>query len=174
MEQQVCVEIVSCNEDLKINFVSGVGDDDDENVKEKRKGASSAKKPPKPPRSQTHRAFSLDAADQKLIRELAMIKRARMERMKGLLLQKKASKSSSSSSSHSTLFAMIFTIVVFIVVLFQGMSCQISCGTFQGSPPPLETNESGLIFIHEELNPSAHDSSDPNYISMPGWHLYRE
>ncbi|MFS7909474.1 hypothetical protein Hanom_Chr01g00095051 [Helianthus anomalus] len=154
-EQQVCVEIVSCNEDLKINFV---GDDDDENVKEKRKGASSAKKPPKPPRSQAHRGFSLDAADQKLIRELAMIKRARMERMKGLLLQKKASKSSSSSSSHSTLFAMIFTIVVFIVVLFQGMSCQISCGTFQGSPPPLETNESGLIFIHEELNPSAHDS----------------
>lgn len=124
--------------------------------KEKRKKSLSAKKPPKPPRP--HRGFSLDAADEKFIKELAqlaMIKRARIERMKSLM-QKKASKAPSSSTNGS-LFAMIFTIICFIVILFQGVSCQISCGTFTGSPPTMEPDESGFIFI-QELNPSAHDS----------------
>lgn len=125
--------------------------------KEKRKKSVSAKKPPKPPRP--HRGLSLDAADEKFIKELAqlaMIKRARIERMKAVM-QKKASRASSSSTNGS-LFAMIFTIICFIVVLFQGVSCQISCGTFTGSPPTMEPNESGFIFIQEDLNPSAHDS----------------
>nr|GEW40858.1 hypothetical protein CTI12_AA327990 [Tanacetum cinerariifolium] len=112
--------------------------------KEKRKKSLSAKKPPKPPRP--HRGFSLDAAEEKFIKELAqlaMIKRARIERMK-TLMQKKASKASSSSTNGS-LFAMIFTVICFIVILFQG------------SPPRMEADENGFIFI-QELNPSAHDS----------------
>ncbi|KAI7737389.1 hypothetical protein M8C21_015317, partial [Ambrosia artemisiifolia] len=132
--------------------------------KRKAGASSSAKKPPKPPRPphSTQRSFSLDAAavvDHKLIKELAMIKRARLERMRALLLHQKKPNNSKPSNSTS-FFAIIFTIILFILVLFQGMSCQISCGTFQqGSPPPpLETNETAFIFIREELNPSAHDS----------------
>ncbi|KAI3512393.1 hypothetical protein L1887_19708 [Cichorium endivia] len=124
--------------------------------KEKRKKSLSAKKPPKPPRP--HRGFSLDAADEKLIKELAelaMIKRARMERMKALM-QKKASKTS--SSSNGTLFAMLFTTIFFLVLLFQGMSCQNSHGTFKRSPQTAHTNENGLIYIQGQPNPYAHNS----------------
>ncbi|CAI9267704.1 unnamed protein product [Lactuca saligna] len=122
--------------------------------KEKRKKSTSAKKPPKPPRQ--HSSFSLDSADQKLIKELtelAMIKRARIERMKALM-QKKASKAS--SSSNPSLFAMLFTIIFFLVLLLQGMSCQKSHGTFKGSPQMSQS----LISIKGQLNPSAyaHDS----------------
>ncbi|XP_076938338.1 uncharacterized protein LOC143606457 [Bidens hawaiensis] len=155
MEHQVCVDVLSAtNANEKPEHFVSVDDDTKEEINTKEKPRS-AKKPPRP-----QRALSLDAADQKLIKELAqlsMIKRARMERMKALLAQKKASKASSSSSS--SLFAMIFTIIVFVVILFQGMSCQISCGTLDGSPQPQhETNENALIFIHQELNPSAQDS----------------
>ncbi|KAL4560173.1 hypothetical protein LXL04_032322 [Taraxacum kok-saghyz] len=125
--------------------------------KEKRKKSSSAKKPPKPPRP--HSGFSLDAADQKLIKELtelAMIKRARIERMKAIM-QKKASKASS-SSTNSSLFAMLFTIIFFLVLLFQGMSCQNSHGTIKGSPHTAQINENSLIFIQRQMNPSAHNS----------------
>nr|GFA61429.1 transmembrane protein, putative [Tanacetum cinerariifolium] len=86
----------------------------------KRKKGSGAKKPPRPPRG-----LSLDGADQKLIKELAelaVMKRARIERMKALT-QKKASKLSSSSSSPGSFFAMIFTIIFFLVILLQGQKC---------------------------------------------------
>ncbi|KAI3825981.1 hypothetical protein L1987_00020 [Smallanthus sonchifolius] len=113
MEQQVCVDILSNEEgSLDLGCVdmdqpkpkSGTSVDEEENIKEKRKKASSAKKPPRP-----HRGFSLDAADHKLIKELAAIKRARIERMKALM-QKKASK----SANYSSLLAVIFTIVVHV------------------------------------------------------------
>lgn len=86
----------------------------------KRKKGSGAKKPPRPPRG-----LSLDGADQKLIKELAelaVMKRARIERMKALT-QKKASKISSSSSSHGSYLAMFFTIIFFLVILLQGNYC---------------------------------------------------
>lgn len=128
--------------------------------KEKRKkSCSSAKKPPKPPRPP--RGFSLDAADQKLIKELAelaMMKRARIERMKALK-QKKALKASSSSSMSGSLFAMIFTIIFFLMIFHQGMSCQHSGVISQGSPQTAQTNENGLVFIQEQLNPSAASDS---------------
>jgi hypothetical protein len=89
-------------------------------VKEKRKksGNKKAAKPPRAPRGP-----SLDAADQKLIREitqLAMLKRARVERMKALKKMKAAKLSSSPSSS---LFSMVFTVVFCIVILLQGNIC---------------------------------------------------
>nr|XP_043607630.1 uncharacterized protein LOC122579512 [Erigeron canadensis] len=135
--------------------------------KEKRKKASSAKKPPKPPRPP--RGFSLDAADQKLIKELAelaMMKRARIERMKALQAKKalKASSSSSSSSmSGGSLFAMLFTIIFFLMMLLQGMSCRNpGMTTSAGSPQTAQTKENGLVFIQEQLNPSASDSILPH------------
>ncbi|KAL4579230.1 hypothetical protein LXL04_015368 [Taraxacum kok-saghyz] len=130
-------------------------------VKEKRKKSSSAKKPPKPPRPP--RGFSLDAADQKLIKELAelaMMKRARIERMKALK-QKKALKASSSSSMSGSLFAMIFTIIFFLMIFHQG-SCHKPRVSSQGSPQTAQTNENGLVFIQEQLNPSASDSVLPD------------
>ncbi|KVH96423.1 uncharacterized protein LOC112528046 [Cynara cardunculus var. scolymus] len=132
--------------------------------KDKRKKGSSAKKPPKPPRP-PRGCFSLDAADQKLIKELAelaIIKRARIERMKALKHKKalRASSSSSSSSMNGSLFAMLFTIIFFLMILLQGMSCRNP--TSQGSPKTAQTNENGLIFIQEQLNPSASDSILPD------------
>ncbi|KAL4592437.1 hypothetical protein LXL04_005431 [Taraxacum kok-saghyz] len=108
--------------------------------KEKCKKGISAKKPPRPPRG-----FSLDVYDQNIIKELAelaIIRRARIERMK-VLKQKQVSKLSSSSSSHASLFAMLFTIIFFIVIFLQGRNSGV---TFQGSPQMAQTNENGLIF----------------------------
>ncbi|KAJ9546355.1 hypothetical protein OSB04_018898 [Centaurea solstitialis] len=132
--------------------------------KEKRKKSSSAKKPPKPPRPP--RGFSLDAADQKLIKELAelaIIKRARIERMKALKQKKALRASSSSSSMNGSLFAMLFTVIFFLMILLQGMSCRSPGITPQGSP---QTNENGLIFTQEQLNPSATDSILPDSKSL--------
>ncbi|KAK9080039.1 hypothetical protein SSX86_001714 [Deinandra increscens subsp. villosa] len=128
--------------------------------KEKRKKASSAKKPPKPPRPP--RGFSLDAADQKFIKEiaeLAMIKRARITRMKALKQKKalKASSSSSSSSMSGSLFAMLFTVIFVLMIVLQGTSYRSSGVTSQRSPQTAQTNENGLVFIQEQLNPSASD-----------------
>lgn len=118
--------------------------------KEKCKKGSNAKKPPRPPRG-----FSLDVYDQKLIKELAqiaMIKRARIERMKALK-QKKAlkfssSSTTSSSSSHASLFAMLFTIIFLLVILLQGRNTGVN---FQSSQMD-QTNENGSIFIQDKLN----------------------
>ncbi|KAI3522651.1 hypothetical protein L1887_00600 [Cichorium endivia] len=95
--------------------------------KEKCKKVSNAKKPPRPPRG-----FSLDVYDQKLIKELAqiaMIKRARIERMKALKQKKGlkvSSSTTSSSSSHASLFAMLFTIIFLLVILLQGRNTGVN------------------------------------------------
>jgi uncharacterized small protein (DUF1192 family) len=91
-------------------------------VKDKRKKASSNKKSGKPPRPP--KGPSLDAADLKLIRELserALLKRARIERMKALRKMRNAK--SSSASNSSSILALIFTIIFFIVIIFQGKIC---------------------------------------------------
>ncbi|KAL7594297.1 hypothetical protein Lser_V15G27498 [Lactuca serriola] len=109
--------------------------------KEKGKKVTNAKKPPRPPRG-----FSLDSYDQNLIKELAqlaIIKKARIERMKALK-QKKAS-SSSSSSSHAALFAMLFTIVFLLVILLQGRNSGVA---FQGSP---QMAQSSSIFTRDHV-----------------------
>ncbi|KAL8481312.1 hypothetical protein ACS0TY_027725 [Phlomoides rotata] len=99
--------------------------------REKRK--SSGKKPPKPPRPST--GLWLDAADQKLIKEiteLAMMKRARVERMKKMKVGKTSSSSTPSSSSGS-LLAMMFTIIFCIVIILQG--CHSSGYSRINKPP---------------------------------------
>ncbi|GAU51486.1 hypothetical protein TSUD_413730 [Trifolium subterraneum] len=124
--------------------------------KEKRKKASSNKKagkPPRPPKGPT-----LDAADIKLIRELserALLKRARVERMKAL--KKMRAAKSSSASNTSSILALIFTIIFFIVIIFQGLSPTKSpVASFQGSP----VSEEALISVQYQLNPSS-DSNAP-------------
>ncbi|KAL0433913.1 UNVERIFIED_CONTAM: hypothetical protein Slati_2725600 [Sesamum latifolium] len=66
-----------------VKILGGISPDSGKKTKKEKRFSMSAKKPPKPPRPP--RGLSLDAADQKLIKEiseLARIKRARIERMK--------------------------------------------------------------------------------------------
>lgn len=87
-------------------------------VNEKHKKANS-RKPPRPPRPP--KGPFLDAADQKFVREiseLAMRRRAKIERIKELK-KKKAVKGS--STGNSSISAMIITLLFFIVIVFQGM-----------------------------------------------------
>lgn len=48
------------------------------------------------------------------------------------------------------------------MIFHQGMSCQNSSVTSQGSPQTAQTNENGLVFTQEQLNPSASDSILPD------------
>lgn len=76
--------------------------------------AKKAAKPPRPPKGP-----SLDALDMKFVREvseLAMMKRARTERMR-ILSQKKTDKG---SSSFGSIFAMLITLIFCYVIIFQG------------------------------------------------------
>ncbi|XP_019180843.1 PREDICTED: uncharacterized protein LOC109175919 [Ipomoea nil] len=127
--------------------------------KEKRK-STSAKKPPKPPRPP--RGYSLDAADQKLIKELhelAMMKRARIERMKALKKMKTAKASSVPLASNGSFFAMFCTVVFFLVLIFQGMSSGNSSPSFHGSPESGVAKDSSLVFPQDRPNLSSSSSS---------------
>jgi hypothetical protein len=120
----------------------------EESVGKKKNKKGSAKKPPRPPRG-----LSLDAADQKLIKEIteiAMLKRARVERMKAVK-KMRASKASSSSSSGNVI-AMLFTVLFCLVILFQGMCSGNSGVGFEGSPKSSQ-GEGGLISVTNHLNP---------------------
>ncbi|KAL8047490.1 hypothetical protein ABFX02_07G003400 [Erythranthe guttata] len=80
----------------------------------------SAKKPPRPPKKAL--VLPLDAADVKLIKEIAeliAIKRSRIERIKKIKLAA-AKASNSNSSSGTNLIALVFTIVFCIVMISQG------------------------------------------------------
>ncbi|XP_058730342.1 uncharacterized protein LOC131602280 [Vicia villosa] len=151
-------------------------------VKEKRKksGNKKAAKPPRAPRGP-----SLDAADQKLIREitqLAMLKRARVERMKALK-KMKAAKSLSPAPS-SGVFSMVLTVVFCIVILLQGMSSssgKSSVTSFQGSPVSAggSETEAGLIAVQlqHHLNPSSIEHGAPSLEShkiVHGSYLHRK
>ncbi|CAA2983355.1 Hypothetical predicted protein [Olea europaea subsp. europaea] len=84
----------------------------EKNVRKEKRKSNSAKKLPKP--SRPPRGLSLDAAEQKLIKEiaeLAMIKRARIKLMKTLKNMKTA-KHSSMSSLSGNLIAMTLTLLL--------------------------------------------------------------
>lgn len=85
------------------------------NVKEKIRKNGKVHKPPRPPRGP-----SLDAADRifvKEIAELAVKKRATVERIKAL----KKMKAEKTSSFNSSLPALFITLLFFVVIVFQGM-----------------------------------------------------
>lgn len=96
-----------------------IGGDDGEKSRnvsvEKKEKGSGVKKSPKPPRPPGPRGLSLDAADQKLIKEILMIKRARIK-AKPLPLRK------TNPSSTPNFIAMLFTLLFCLVILFQGTS----------------------------------------------------
>lgn len=154
-----------------------VADIKENNIGRDKRKTLSAKKSPKPPRPP--RGLSLDAADQKLIKEfaqLAMMKRARTERMKALKKMKAAKASSSSSSGN--LFAMLFTVIFCLVILFQGVSSRSSTASFAGSPESARVIEDGSILNANHWNPSTsgtefHNSVSPNSSEQFAT-LYRE
>ena len=85
---------------------------------EKKKKKKGGRKPPKPPRPT--RGVSLDAADQKVIQqisELAMMKRARIERMKAVLRMK----NSRPSFLSSNFWPLLVTILLCVLILWQGI-----------------------------------------------------
>lgn len=125
------------------------------------------KKPPKPPRPP--RPLSVDLADQKLVREiteLAVLKRARVERMRAL---KKTKNGKGSTSSAGNSFALLITLAFCIVIIWQGIFSRGSPTTsFQGSPEAIETAAGGGSFIsiqfysNASTNPGVSTASSRN------------
>ncbi|XP_057995577.1 uncharacterized protein LOC131169120 isoform X1 [Hevea brasiliensis] len=123
--------------------------------KKKKKNSRKAPKPPRPPKGP-----SLDAADQKLVQEiteLAMRKRARIERIRVL----KKMRGAKSSSWNSSLYAMAFTVLFFLVLIFQGI-CSRNIGSLclQGSPEPAVTASEDLISVQFYKN-AAYEGDGP-------------
>lgn len=124
--------------------------------KKKSKGkrkSTSTKKPPKPPRPP--RGLSLDAADQKLIKEiadLAMIKRARIERMKALKKMEAAKASTTSSVLNGSSIALLFTIFFFFLLLFQGISYRSSTMNLYDSVQSGSLRENRFLIVQENSN----------------------
>ncbi|KAG8653313.1 hypothetical protein MANES_05G013000v8 [Manihot esculenta] len=108
--------------------------------KKKKKNSRKAPKPPRPPKGPL-----LDAADQKLVQEiteLAMRKRARIERIRVLKKMREAK----SSSWNSTLYAMAFTVVFFLILVFQGIF-----GCAGGESMSMQVHESiGRVNLFQE------------------------
>lgn len=121
------------------------------------KHKKNSRKPPKPPRPP--KGPSLDAADRKLVRELtdvAMRKRARIERIKAL----KKVKAGKGSSLNSGLSAMVITLVFFLVITFQGLSSRSSITVgLPGSPEPAVATSESLISVQFYKDPFAFNSN---------------
>ncbi|XP_038903260.1 uncharacterized protein LOC120089897 [Benincasa hispida] len=100
-------------------------------------------KPPRPPRGP-----SLDAADRIFVKEmteLAVKKRATVERIKAL----KKMKAEKASSFNSSLPALFITLLFFVVIIFQGMSAKGSTMVLMSdSPAPSVGGSAGLIVQH--------------------------
>jgi len=91
----------------------------DKRIKASNKNAVKPLRPPQGP--------SLGAADHilnRIISELAMLKRVRIERMKALKKMKTAKLLSSFNSS--SILAMVFTAIFFIVIILQDKICDRS------------------------------------------------
>lgn len=79
------------------------------------------KKPPKPPRPP--KSLSLVASDEKLVQEISILKRARIERIKAL----KRKKNAKAKSSSSNLLAMIVTVIFCLIIVWQGIVTLLIC-----------------------------------------------
>ncbi|KAJ6791624.1 uncharacterized protein M6B38_171130 [Iris pallida] len=132
-----------------------------------KKKKKSAKKPPKPPRPP--RAPSMDAADEKLVREmneLAMLKRARVERMRALRRTKNNAKA---ANTNANLVPWIITLIFCIVIIWQGFFSRGGPSLrFHGSPESPVRARGGFISI-QFFNASAAQgsiSASPNNVEQ--------
>ncbi|XP_018489580.1 uncharacterized protein LOC108860177 isoform X1 [Raphanus sativus] len=106
-----------------------------------------ASKPPRHPKRP-----SLTANDHKVMREiaeLAMRKRARIERMKSSLRRIKAAKSASSTSSFSSIsiFSMIVTVLFLGILVFQGFFTDNSNLSSEKSPAPVVSPNNKMVSV---------------------------
>ncbi|KAG6704178.1 hypothetical protein I3842_07G123000 [Carya illinoinensis] len=125
-----------------------------------------ARKPPKPPRP-TKGPSILDAADRKLVRELAelaMRKRARVERIKAL---KKIKAAKASPLNNSGLSAMVITLIFFLIIAFQGLRSRSSASVrLHGSPEPALAGSEGMISIQYHKDFFVYKRNGPGSISF--------
>lgn len=87
----------------------------------------------------------MDAADQKLIKEIseiALIKRARIERIKAL---KKMKATKSSSTGAGSVYSFLFTLLFFLMLYFQGLSSGSSAVRSYDSPQPSGSRSNRFI-----------------------------
>lgn len=124
---------------------------------EKRKSTSN-KKPPRPPRAAAAAAsISLDAAEQKLIKEiskLATIKRDRIERMKALIKSKSSPKESSASSPTVVDHLVPVMLAVFLFCCIIGIALTQGCDS---SRMINSSNSSALISANNNSLPTSNE-----------------
>lgn len=129
-------------------------------------------KPPLPPKGP-----SLDAGDQKFVKELAELalrKRARIKKMKAVR-KMKASKSlastSSSSSTYTSLSAMVITLIFFFVIILHGIRSASSTAVgLMVSPESTVAADEGLISVKYPTNFTGEGNtpgSGSHYPSLP-------
>ncbi|XP_027367329.1 uncharacterized protein LOC113873422 [Abrus precatorius] len=117
------------------------------------------RKPPLPPKGP-----SLDAGDQRFVKELAELalrKRARIKKMKAVR-KMKARKSSSSSSTYTSLSAMVITIFFFLVIILHGIRSASSAAVgLMASPEAAVVADEGLISVQYPKNFNTNEGDAP-------------
>ncbi|KAE9618841.1 hypothetical protein Lalb_Chr02g0146911 [Lupinus albus] len=177
-----------CSKLIKSDDVMAVGDNDDlellvdkglEHVQDQEKIShlsngdhkgklNNPRKTPKPPLPP--RGPSLDAGDQKYVKELAELalrKRARIKKMKATRKMKAIKSLPSSSSSYANLSAMAITVFFFLVIIFQGIKSANSAAFGVTASP--EASDEGLISVQYPKNfTNEGDASGSLYTSSAG------
>ncbi|KAJ3676052.1 hypothetical protein LUZ60_003464 [Juncus effusus] len=150
----------SLNTDQNPNFTNACPNGENKSDSEKKKRY---KKPPKPPRPP--KPVPLDLLDQKLVNELtelAMKKKARIERMKAL--KKMKNSNLKSVSSNGNLCALVVTVIFCVVILWHGIFSGGSGNvmSFHGSPESSILGSNGglvSVRVHSSLSPNGGSSS---------------
>uniref|UniRef100_A0A1J3HKW5 Transmembrane protein n=2 Tax=Noccaea caerulescens TaxID=107243 RepID=A0A1J3HKW5_NOCCA len=134
-------------------------------VGRKFKKSRKASKPPRPPKGPS----LLSATENKVMTEiadLAMRKRARIERMKNCLRRIKAAKSSSSSSSSSSscisFLSMIVTVLFLVFLLFQGFFAGNTSLSSDKSPAPIVSPNNRLVSFQFNNEFAPVEQTDPS------------
>ncbi|CAH8352057.1 unnamed protein product [Eruca vesicaria subsp. sativa] len=129
-------------------------------IVKKDKKSRKASKPPRPPKGPSFTAN--DHKVMKEIAELAMRKRARIERMRNSLRRLKAAKSSSSPYSCISIFFVIVTVLFFGFLVFQGLFAGNMTMSSDNTPAPVGSPNNQLISVqfYNEFAPV--EQTDPS------------
>ncbi|CAA7056201.1 unnamed protein product [Microthlaspi erraticum] len=131
-------------------------------VGRKFKKSRKASKPPRPPKG----ASLLSAIDHKVMREiadLAMRKRARIERMKHCLRRIKAAKSSSSTSSSCfSVLSMIVTVLFLVFLFSQGLFAGNTSLSSDKSPAPVVSPNNRFVSVQFNNEFAPVEQTDPS------------